>query len=85
MAMYPWRDPSPGHFWPRLLSMRQHDELRCSSGIALPFSTMATNGWRKHAANVCGYFKPKRGKVPKADVERLYSIAAALRASEGKK
>ena len=26
-----------------------------------------------------------RGEVPKADVERLYSIAAALRASEGKK
>jgi hypothetical protein len=29
--------------------------------------------------------RAKRGKVPKADVERLYSIAAALRASEGKK
>jgi hypothetical protein len=26
-----------------------------------------------------------RGEVPKADVERLYSIAAALRASEGEK
>ena len=26
-----------------------------------------------------------RGEVPKADVERLYSLAAALRASEGKK
>jgi hypothetical protein len=29
--------------------------------------------------------RAKRGEVPKADVERLYSIARALRASEGKK
>jgi hypothetical protein len=29
--------------------------------------------------------RAKRGEVPKAEVERLYSIAAALRASEGRK
>src|SRR5262245_10443726 len=63
-AGYPWRDPSRDRCWPRSLSMQQWDELRCWSGTALPFSTMATSGWRKHAANVCGSFRRREGKCP---------------------
>jgi hypothetical protein len=34
---------------------------------------------------LCKTFLRTRGKVSKADVDRLYSIAAALRAGDGKK
>jgi len=43
------------------------------------------DGWRKRRECVRIIQRVTRGEVPKADLERLYSIAAALRASEGKK